>query len=383
MPSLRAGPARSERTERACAAAAARRRRDGRRDARPAATSTCSAAGARVHRRRAGPDAHRRRAADLRALVAPGARARLQGRVRARAWRTSTASPACCWGSRRGDGVLDVACGTGNFTRGFATRGGPRGPGGGHRRVRDHAGPGRGGHARAGLDDHTAYVRGERPGAAVPGPELRRRLLLRRAAPVRRPDARARPDDLGAHPGRPDRALHHRPRALGAAAHLRVGRRRAQRHAHVRAHARWCGALEQRGFADVRQRITGVTQFVGRPAGGVRLALRCPRRSGAGQSRDGPSHRLGTPRCWAKRIRGVMPPLCVRDAAAPARCGSRPRCPPAGHQPIGDVDMLDRRGWTCSSGAATSPRIVSITRSRSGRSAEGSRRTPSRRTPAG
>ena len=74
--------------------------------------------------------------------------------------------------------------------------------------------------------------------------------------------ARARQHGRGAHPGRPDRALHLRPRALRPPAHLesiagsRSGTRMFERTEVVR-------ALEKRGFEDIRQRITGVTQFVG------------------------------------------------------------------------------------------------------------------------
>ena len=70
----------------------ARRRRARRRLPRPARPSDAPrSTGADPE-----PDAQRRRAAHLRALVAARARPRVQGRVRARAWPTSTASPACC-----------------------------------------------------------------------------------------------------------------------------------------------------------------------------------------------------------------------------------------------------------------------------------------------
>ena len=64
----------------------------------------------------------RRSAASPRACSAPG-------------WRTSGGSRGCCSASRRGDGVLDVACGPGELLARLRPRGRPRGSRGGDRRV--------------------------------------------------------------------------------------------------------------------------------------------------------------------------------------------------------------------------------------------------------
>ena len=73
-------------------------------------------------------------------------------------------------------------------------------------------------------------------------------------------------------PGGRDRDLHHRARALGAAAHLRVDRRAPAAACGCSSATEIVEALEQRGFADVRQRITGVTQFVGGRLAGANRA---------------------------------------------------------------------------------------------------------------
>ena len=166
-----------------------------------------------------------------------------------------------------GDGVLDVACGPGNFTRDFARVVGDDGLAVGidasttmlARAVRDTP--------RA-SSRRVAYVRGDAVGAAVPRRELRRAS----AASPRCTSSTTR-----------SRALDHMARVLtpggriailtscraahGAAAH---GRRRCSaRAAGQRMFERdeITGALEERGFDDVRQRISGLAQFVGGQAG--------------------------------------------------------------------------------------------------------------------
>ena len=89
-----------------------------------------------------------------------------------------------------GDGVLDVACGTGNFTRDFARSVGPDGPGRRDRRSRTMlAGPCA---TPAGCAGRLRPRR--RDGPAVRRQVLRRRLLLRGPAPVRGPDGGPRLD---------------------------------------------------------------------------------------------------------------------------------------------------------------------------------------------
>jgi SAM-dependent methyltransferase len=166
-----------------------------------------------------------------------------------------------------GDGVLDVACGTGNFTRRFARTVGPYGLAVGidlsetmlTRAVADTR--------DAGLEDQTAYVRGsvedmpfldhsfdavccfaalhlfENPMTALdrmtdvltPGGRIAIFTSVRgRSAPLR---------------------------TWESIAGARSGMKLFERDEVVR-------ALERRGFTDVRQRITGITQFVGGRLGG-------------------------------------------------------------------------------------------------------------------
>lgn len=162
----------------------------------------------------------------------------------------------------RGDAVLDVACGTGNFTRGFAESVGPGGLAVGidvsetmlARAVRDTA--------AARLDDRTAYVRGDAAEPAFvggvfdavccfaalhlfadPGRALDRMTAL--LAPGGRiaifTSARGRTAPL---------------RTFESLAGARSGMALFERDEVVR-------ALERRGFVDVRRRVAGFTQFVG------------------------------------------------------------------------------------------------------------------------
>lgn len=161
-----------------------------------------------------------------------------------------------------GDGVLDVACGTGNFTRGFARTVGPEGLAVGidvsvpmlSRAVADTA--------AAGLADRTAYVRG----SAQDLPFVDRSFdavccfaaLHLFAEPMRALDSMASMLTPG---GRialftTVRGRSAPLRTVESIAGARSGTRMFERAEVVR-------ALEQRGFEDVRQRVTGVTQFVG------------------------------------------------------------------------------------------------------------------------
>ena len=161
-----------------------------------------------------------------------------------------------------GDGVLDVACGTGNFTRGFAGTVGPTGLAVGidvsvtmlTRAVADTA--------SAGLDGHTAYVRGS--AQDLPFKEQSFDAVCCFAAlhlfedPMRALDSMASVLTPG---GRiaiftTVRGRSAPLRTFESIAGSRSGTRMFERTEVVR-------ALERRGFADVRQRITGVTQFVG------------------------------------------------------------------------------------------------------------------------
>ena len=161
-----------------------------------------------------------------------------------------------------GEAVLDVACGTGNFTRGFAKTVGDAGLAVGidvsetmlARAVSDTS--------AAGLDGHTAYVRGNAQELPfVDGvfdavccfaalhlfadPERALDRMTEVLAPGGRiaifTSARGRSGPL---------------RTWESVAGSRSGMRLFERNEVVR-------ALERRGFADTRQRVTGLTQFVG------------------------------------------------------------------------------------------------------------------------
>lgn len=161
-----------------------------------------------------------------------------------------------------GDGVLDVACGTGNFTRDFARTVGPTGLAVGldvsesmlARAVRDTR--------AAGLDDRTAYVRGD---AAK---ELFRdssfdavccfAALHLMADPWRALDRMTAALTPG---GRIAIFTSVRGRSIP----LRTFEAVAERASDMRMFERdeVVDALTRRGFEDIRQRITGFTQFVG------------------------------------------------------------------------------------------------------------------------
>jgi SAM-dependent methyltransferase len=160
-----------------------------------------------------------------------------------------------------GDGVLDVACGTGNFSRDFARSVGPGGLAVGidvsesmlRRAVADTR--------RAGLDQ-IAYVRGN----AQELPFLDRSFdaVCCFAAFHLFPDPMAALDRMTAvlTPGGRIALFtsvrgHSAPlRTFESAVAARSGARLFER-------AELVEALERRGFVDVRQRVTGITQFVG------------------------------------------------------------------------------------------------------------------------
>jgi ubiquinone/menaquinone biosynthesis C-methylase UbiE len=161
-----------------------------------------------------------------------------------------------------GDGVLDVACGTGNFTRDFARTVGPDGLVVGidvsetmlARAVEDTQ--------EAGLLDRTAYVRGD--AAELPFVESSFDAVCCFAAlhlfadPLRALDRMTSVLTPGGRiaifTSSQGRTRLTRPTiALG-------GRRSGMR---VFEQGEIVRALEKRGYTDIQQRITGITQFVG------------------------------------------------------------------------------------------------------------------------
>ena len=160
------------------------------------------------------------------------------------------------------DGVLDVACGTGNFTREFAKTVGPEGLAVGidvsvtmlSKAVADTK--------AADLDDHTAYVRGSAQDLPFKAQSFDAvccfAALHLFEDPMRALDSMT---SVLAPGGRialftTVRGRSAPLRTFESVAGSRSGTRMFERTEVVR-------ALEQRGFGDVRQRITGVTQFVG------------------------------------------------------------------------------------------------------------------------
>jgi len=160
------------------------------------------------------------------------------------------------------DGVLDVACGTGNFTRGFARTVGPEGLAVGidvsvtmlSKAVSDTA--------TAGLDDRTAFVRG----SAQELPFVERSFdavccfaalhlfedpmrALDRMTAVLTPGGRIALFTSVRGRSAPLRTIES---IAGAGSGARLFER-----------AEIVDALKERGFDDVRQRIAGITQFVG------------------------------------------------------------------------------------------------------------------------
>jgi SAM-dependent methyltransferase len=166
-----------------------------------------------------------------------------------------------------GDGVLDVACGTGNFTRDFARSVGPDGLVVGidvsetmlARAVEETR--------EAGLDDHVAYVRGD--AQELPFRDRSFDAVCCFAAlhlfadPMRALD---RMTEVLTDGGRI--ALFTSVR--GRTPPLRTFESLVQRRSGMRMFERdeVMGALEERGFGDIKQRLAGFTQFVGGRLGG-------------------------------------------------------------------------------------------------------------------
>ncbi len=165
-------------------------------------------------------------------------------------------------GLDEGDAVLDVACGPGNFTRGFGQRVGPSGMAVGidvsetmlSRAVADTD--------AAGLTAQTAYVRGDAQELPLVDGVFNGvccfAALHLFADPSRALD---RMTEVLAPGGRiailtSVRGRSAPVRTLEAVATARSG-------AHLFERDEVVQALERRGFTDVRRRIAGVTQFVG------------------------------------------------------------------------------------------------------------------------
>ena len=161
-----------------------------------------------------------------------------------------------------GDGVLDIACGTGNFTRDFAKTVGPAGLVVGidvsetmlARAVRDTA--------EAGLDDRVAYVRGDASHLPFRAKSFDAVCCfaalhlfadplgaLDRMMGVLTPGGRIAIFTSARNRTAPLRTFE-------GLMESRSGMRMFERNEVIE-------ALEDRGFVDVRQKVTGFTQFVG------------------------------------------------------------------------------------------------------------------------
>ncbi len=159
-----------------------------------------------------------------------------------------------------GDVVLDVACGPGNFTREFAHTVGDEGLVVGIDASPHDARPGGERSGCRGPGERRAD-QGRRDRAPVPRRGLRRSLLLRGPAPVRRSAGRARRDATRARAGRSDRSDDLGPPpadpATAEAADRRASGMRIFESDEI------VDALSERGFRNVRQRLAGMVQFVG------------------------------------------------------------------------------------------------------------------------
>ena len=161
-----------------------------------------------------------------------------------------------------GDGVLDVACGTGNFTREFARTVGPAGLAVGidvsetmlTRAVEDTR--------AAGLDENVAYIRGD--AAQLPFRDKSFDAVCCFAALHLFADPMRALDRMAAvlTPGGRIAIF---TSARGRSAPLRTFESLMQARSGMRMFEQddVVQALQDRGFSDVRQRVTGVTQFVG------------------------------------------------------------------------------------------------------------------------
>jgi ubiquinone/menaquinone biosynthesis C-methylase UbiE len=163
---------------------------------------------------------------------------------------------------RPGDGVLDVACGTGNFTRAFARTVGADGLVVGIDVSETMLGKAVEDTRRAGLAGQTAYVRGS--AQSLPLLEQSFDAVCCFAAFHLFADPMVALDSMASVLTRGGRiAIFTSVR--GKSAPLRtveslVGARSGSR---MFEQGEVVRALEERGFTDVRQRIAGVTQFVG------------------------------------------------------------------------------------------------------------------------
>lgn len=161
-----------------------------------------------------------------------------------------------------GDGVLDVACGTGNFTREFARTVGPAGLVVGidvsetmlSRAVDDTR--------AAGLDDRVAYVRGD--AAELPFRDRSFDAVCCFAALHLFADPLRALDRMSAVLT-PGGRLAVFTSARGRSAPMRTFESAIEARSGMRMFEQGdvVGALEDRGFVDVRQRLAGFTQFVG------------------------------------------------------------------------------------------------------------------------
>ena len=161
-----------------------------------------------------------------------------------------------------GEAVLDVACGTGNFTRGFAKTVGPDGLAVGIDVSETMLARAVGDTVAAGLDDRTAYVRGN--AQELPFVNGVFDAVCCFAALHLFAD--------------PERALDRMAAVLAPGGRIAIFTSARGRSAPLRTWESIAGArsgmrlfeqdevvheLEQRGFEDTRQRVAGLTQFVG------------------------------------------------------------------------------------------------------------------------
>jgi len=159
-----------------------------------------------------------------------------------------------------GDGVLDVACGTGNFTRDFARAVGPTGLVAGldasETMLRRAVGE------SDGLEDRVAYVRGD----VIEMPFREQSFdavccfaaLNLFAEPMKALDSMTSMLTPG---GRIAIFTSARTRSAPLRTFEEVVRARSGMHLFERREL--VDALEERGYAEIRQRITGFTQFIG------------------------------------------------------------------------------------------------------------------------
>jgi len=161
-----------------------------------------------------------------------------------------------------GDAVLDVACGTGNFTRGFARTVGPEGLAVGVDVSETMLARAVGDTTAAGLGARTAYVRGN--AQELPFVEGVFDAVCCFAALHLFADPERALDRMAAMLA-PDGRIAIFTSARGRTAPLRTWESIAGARSGMRLFEQdeVVHALERRGFADTRQRVAGLTQFVG------------------------------------------------------------------------------------------------------------------------